>query len=558
MWDKIKEFFGISKRDKKNLEKMEPEDYMVETSTWPEGVGQSIASGVNTALHAGATIVELTPEHPTSVARHVKEELQTFIEQENLKINLHATMQLKTARAAKRDYEKVHNYLKGYLEVGDDLDCDYLNVHTSLHPSPVIGRITGVSRENMVDPLGKNMEDFVLEAAEENKELFYKIVDIHPNGTGIMQKNTYEEVSEYQQKKLESEELDDLIQMYKDKGLNEIGAREKARNDIREMANRILRTDWSNRKDLMDKGKETLRNKILDGEVSSFPMDRNVGVDELITYRIIAWKMYMEEDDIWQGICGNRDPETVEDEDVEKFVDAVAGKYVQGHIENLKDLIEKTDIKITLETPDAREREFIGYYRLVDPRNIYEVVKSIGNPLVRLCIDFEHIASHGINPAEALEEAPSRIGSVTYVSHISGAPVPGHQHKTIEKGDKGLYEMLWILRKKGFKKGYLNFERGGGGQRGQQGKEDPYQESIPILKRMAVYLEEDVPPDELPSKFYGYSDQEFKQEEAVVFSHTFDPLKGLIESPELSDTFLGKHAAVDKRMGEEWKKEEFQ
>ncbi|MFP4116048.1 MAG: sugar phosphate isomerase/epimerase family protein [Candidatus Aenigmatarchaeota archaeon] len=529
MLKSLKKFFKLPVKDRK----LEPEGYRIETSTWPEAGGENILSGISTALHSGATTVEVTGNHPSSFAPHIMRELKNFIEQENLDINIHTRIQLRIARAIRRDYERVQDYLKGYVEVAEELDSDYINVHTSSFPSPELGRVTGVSRGTTVSPDGKTAEEFIIDMAKKSEKVFSHVIDVLmdsrlPNVTHYAAEDIIREIAEERNVELDAAE-------------NEF--KRKFRDDD---------------EDLIEMIKEVLRDKFR--KVNKLPFETGSRIiDELMMYKMVAWKMYEENHPIWNKICGGEEPDEVADRNMSDLIDAVAGRYIEGHIEKLKDDLESSGVILTLETPNAEEGRFIGYYRLVDPEKIYHVVKSIGHPLVRLCIDFEHIASHGISPAKAMKEAPGGIGEVTYVVHISGEPVPGHRHKPLEKGDIDLYRMLWNLRKKGFEGGYLNFERGGGGERIQEGREDPYQDSLPNLKEIVMYLEDDTPPEELPEEFYGYTDKEFKQERATVLSHTFDPLEGLIETPELKDSLLAKYAKdTEPRMRGEgaWEREE--
>ena len=72
-----------------------------------------------------------------------------------------------------------------------------------------------------------------------------------------------------------------------------------------------------------------------------------------------------------------------------------------------------------------------------------------------------------------------------------------------------------------------------------------------------MYLEKDIPPDELPQEFYGYTNIELEQERRIIERHMFDPLKGLIETPELTDTFFGSEMARrGPRELEKWLREE--
>lgn len=514
MWKELKkeirDFFGIKDEESK---KFEPSGYKISVSGWPEQANQTISEYVSSAAHKGTDHIEISTNHPSSFTNHDIEELKYFKEQGEVKVNIHAPMSLRVARAERTDYRRVEEHMEAYIEIAKDLECDYINVHTSAYPSPEMMLPRRTRRNIMVTPDGdRNGFEFIHAEAEKDKSAALDWL-----------------VDYFYDTRLRISDRDLLNELQSKKGAEE---------------------GYEYFKNLDEAEKEKMKKELVRDSI----LERDeVPLSEFDMYRMIAWKMYEERDGIWRGICGEKDPEQLdEDGEMDKLIDAVAGKYLEGHINNWKDFLEGTDIVMTFETPDCRDRDLLGYYRLVDISRIYHVISGIGHPNFKICIDLEHIATHGLNPLEQIKKAPAGLGDDVYLVHLSSRPSPGHDHKPIEKGEKDLYEMLWNLRQKGFEGGYMVFERGGGEE------SEIWQESVPNLKEMAMLLEDEISPDELPAEFYGYTDSEFRRDEAVIHSHMFDPVQGLIETPELRDTFLGSYAIGEKRKRpEEWQKEEF-
>ncbi len=560
----IKKSLGFSEERRK----LEPEGYIVQANSWPEMAQKRILEEVSSLSQKGVSSIEITLNHPESLTPHAVREIKNFHEQEDVKVNIHASLQLRTAMAEKKSYKRVDEYMRGFIQKADEIGSSYVNVHTSLFPSPELGRMRGVMYEVMYHPDGYPIVDFLEELKDKyfDSETFEWIVRDLKKKVGVPQGGRIAEVISSNEEYLEDLVSEEEISMLKSR--MEDDPRVSSEEVTREMArNRILNELMGSRQRILMKyrekdqdfklkvEKDALREVIEEGDI-----DLERIFNEFRTYQLIGWWMYEKNDPIWRKICGKRSPKDLEEEkSMDLLVDAVAGRYIQGHVKNWNKELEGTDVVVTFETPDARESEFLGYYRLVNPKHIYRVVKAIDHSQIRLCFDFEHIATQGLNPKKILRETEDNIGEETYLVHLSSRPSPGHEHFPLQKGEHHLYEMLWELRKKGFERGYISFERGGGQGSGGEG-DQVWKQSISIVKDMAMYLEDGISPGELPIEFYGYSDKEFKRDQAVVQSNTFEPIKGLIESPQMQDTFLGKHATeTEPRMrGDGWKEEEHQ
>jgi hypothetical protein len=122
-------------------------------------------------------------------------------------------------------------------------------------------------------------------------------------------------------------------------------------------------------------------------------------------------------------------------------------------------------------------------------------------------------------------------------------------------GDIRIYKLLWLLRKSGFGKDsdvYLIYERGGG--------EDPFKQSVEVLRLMVEHLQKDINPDDLPPEFFGVkggTGGDFKRQTQIVRDHAYEPLKDLLEMPEEEWSMLSQTAIKKGKRPEQWKKGEF-
>jgi len=282
----------------------------------------------------------------------------------------------------------------------------------------------------------------------------------------------------------------------------------------------------------------------------------------------------------------------------EFYYGVVASKFLQGHIEKLvkwmedelpeilrqeveitepnkdrvkeqqDELIENLNqLSIAIENPDARDPSQGGRFLLWRPKQIYLAIKSIRENLknggskywenVLMLVDFEHLATQGVDPLEELTEMVNNKLTKNYAEIVkavhAGVPTPLHSHKPIGPEDREIvYRLLWELRKAGLGKEiktFLIFERGG--------FKDPYGGSVKALKDMKKLLEEGVEPGKLPGWFFEIPHPKYEaRQRAIIFEHTFDPIKGLLKFPEEEYTLLGSAAIKAGKRPEEWKKEE--
>lgn len=283
-------------------------------------------------------------------------------------------------------------------------------------------------------------------------------------------------------------------------------------------------------------------------------------------------------DDFWLDRAWKTAQET-NDRAFKQFWYAVVGaKYLEGHLKDalnfingplIKELKQYPDadelikiaknLKITIEIPDAREPKYAGQYILWHPKQLYAAIKTIRKTLktdkIFITIDWEHLAGHGIDPLieiDVLKKIAPDFGKYVLSVH-SNSPNPLHAHYPLELGDLEIYKLSWFLRETGFGKQnfdvYLWFERGGG--------DDPFRQSVEVLKLCAKFLEKDVPPDELPEEYFGIklTGMDYWRQRAIMLEHRFEPLKDLLEMPEEEWGMLSS-VATRKGKTKEFKKEE--
>jgi hypothetical protein len=281
---------------------------------------------------------------------------------------------------------------------------------------------------------------------------------------------------------------------------------------------------------------------------------------EKAAYYIIAKWMQENNDSLWKSIVGKhiKDEDLSKTDEIKKWVPAVSAKYIWGHFcsKEKKDypdprpLLEKYKISFIFEA-EMGEGGLEGMHRFFRPRDMIYLCKAINSKYVGVCFDFEHVLSQNINPKKEIEEISYGDAKYIKLCHL-GFPtslVPAHMPIPLGSSEQlWLYERLFELRKKGFKDGWLIFERAGA----------PRENVIIVLRLFKHYLERDIEPMKLPLEFFGMKEQgpEIARQQLAIREHALDPLKGMLVVPEEEYTFLSSEA-VKKGKAEEWKKERF-
>lgn len=240
-------------------------------------------------------------------------------------------------------------------------------------------------------------------------------------------------------------------------------------------------------------------------------------------------------------------------------VDKLEGFYSKNAFEKIEEL--KT-VFFAFENPEPMEPGREGLQRIIRAKDMHRFLQAVhsvrpqSKDYIKLVIDFNHWLSNGIDPVRELETVSNDFGSHVYITHIY-YPYPLHSHESFDIGSDAqrvLYNYHYKLKQKGFKFGYLIFERGGG-----KSPQEILKSSVIALRMIVEELMKSTPPDKLPLQFYGVSAEGFYSEErqmAVIMDHRFDPLKGLIMVPEETYRFLGRATIEKGKKPEELAKEE--
>ncbi|MFQ6009769.1 MAG: hypothetical protein ACE5J7_01460 [Candidatus Aenigmatarchaeota archaeon] len=280
---------------------------------------------------------------------------------------------------------------------------------------------------------------------------------------------------------------------------------------------------------------------------------------ERIAYLAVAKWMQSERDYLWDKIVGRILDDKTMLTKTEKWVPAVAAKYIWGHFcprkggyPDPKPILKDKRMYFCFEAPMA-ERGYEGYMRLVTLTDIYYMCEAIGSPWVGMTMDMEHMMSCNIDPKKDIENLPPKGGQRLKVVHVTVPTPMNPSHLPVPLGSEAqlyIYERLYDLRKKGFKTGWWIFERGG--------EEGLIKDTVTVMRMIKKYLEKGVDPKKLPPEFFGMDMEaaDWKTQVLKVKDHAFDPLKGLLVTPEEQMGVFGE-AAKEKGKIAEWLKEKY-
>jgi hypothetical protein len=415
------------------------------------------------------------------------------------------------------DYFHSHQRLIQHIKGCGSLGGEFVNIHPS-ETTPYIRLGKDMQPTKLVDPWGRPFRKFLeenpkilewaIEAIDKNvitaaHIIRYKNVYINDVVSEKMQKNRDKEFTEDEKKEIKREAFKRLLFDYVDSNDLEYGA-------------------------------------------------------EKTSYIIIAKWMQQNKDYLWESIVGKKIEDEKLDAKSEDWVPAVSAKYIWGHF-NPKDtgtytdpkpLLQKYGIYFVFET-QMGQAGVEGLFRLMRPRDMALLCKAIGSPWVGVCFDFEHVLSQNIEPKKEIESIPYGLASYVKVCHL-GWPTPHvPAHMPIPIGSEAhvyLYDVLFDLRKKGMKNAWFIYERASAGR----------ETTILAMRMLKKFLENDVPPKELPLEFFGMDEKgpDIRRQEVTIREHFLDPIKGMLVVPEEEYTFLSK-AATEKGKAEVWKKEQF-
>jgi len=425
--------------------------------------------------------------------------------------------------AIETEYVHAHQRLIEHINGCGKIGAEYVNVHPS-ETAPFIRLGMHLQPTRLVDFWGRSLKEFL----DDNKDILNWAVDqdfitsifMHGYASLTIKQMTEAQLIEQEKRKKENPEIQEL-----------------GEGEIEKYVREFFKTRLMN-------------------FVSS--SDLTYGSERLAYYIIAKW-MQENNDPLWESIVEKsiKDEDLPKPDETKKWVPAVSAKYIWGHFSpkekefpDPRPLLEKYKLTFVFET-QMGSGGIEGYYRLVRPRDMIFLCKAIKSKYVGVCFDFEHIMSQNIDPKKEIESIPYGFMNIIKVCHL-GFPTPHvPAHMPIPLGSKEqlwLYERLFELRKKGFKEGYLIFERGSA----------PRDQTVIVLRLLKAYLERDTDPKNLPLEFYGMKEHgpEIARQEVAIREHALDPLKGMLLVPEEEYTFLSSEA-VRKGKGEEWKKEKY-
>ncbi|MCX6819516.1 MAG: hypothetical protein NT129_05990 [Candidatus Aenigmarchaeota archaeon] len=497
-----------------------------------------------------------------------------------MRLGLHAEVgELMSLESSERRlWEQSHLRLVETVKNAADFGAEYVNIHMSARPQLLFleaqYRVTGYFHP-VVSYDGKPLST-ICDKNEKVKELAKRHLRgsvgdlaLRDNEAGYNRYLEWQSSIEKREIEKELEKLDKDPEYVMAKKLVEAGRLEaqtiqrskevQAEQEARGRARSIVNRDSPNI--IYDIWKESVNARFL------------TDAAEITAYMMVAEYMKQTGDPIWSGICGGDNVEKAYSEKHAAFNAACAAKYLEGHLTvkddpaNKKHLngmsivewLEKNNIVLGIETPEAHEG-YEALMRLFNPLDVIPLIDKLKSDKIKLCIDFEHMLSHKMKPEEIIPKLPC---DKIFLVHLT-KPIPygGTAHIPLTIGSKGqeiIYKWLYDMRKRGFKDGYLVFERGGGRSGGGKSAWEVIENSVWVIRQIVKYLEQDIAPDDLPPEFFGVAEQNketFARQMATMREHAWDPLEGLLMIPEEKHTFLSR-SALEKNKLEIWEKRKF-
>ena len=564
------------------------------------------------ALTRGANAIEIPGDVPHEITETEGEELMYIAKKQGLELLFHGSLTIPMCIPERGDWRDAHDHMQKSIRSAVHCGCTYVNFHASLNIwlelMTYAGRKLTMAfcdhEGNFISKILKENEKLREWFVKERGDLYLRDILTRDEITKMnnririeTEKWEKEELARrLQEQKIPDEVIERVIMTRSVPLLRDPEMQNKVANILEE----VRRMEVVKSSEIQEKIiEETLKEKLkAGGKWDSEELRAVVGIID--GYHIMAHYMFYTKDPIWVAMVDMykdvlkkynldySDPYWVdkawkkaEEENDKKFKEffygTVAAKYLEGHLKKILEWLEGDYIKkelkgkpklqqnarklqITIESPDARDPGHAGMHLLWSTRQLYAAIKVIRKTLktdrVWLLLDFEHVATQGVDPIKDMEEvikiAPD-IGEYTLAVHAN-APNPLHAHEPLELGDIRIYKLLYYLRITGFGKKrtvYLIYERGGA--------KDPYARSVEVLRLAAKYLEQDVKPEDLPLEYFGIKGPVaggLQRQLQIIREHAFEPLKDLLEMPEEEWGMLSSTALKKGRKPEVWKKGE--
>jgi len=570
------------------------------------------------ALTRGTSAIEIAGDVPHEVTETEGEEIRHMAKKQGIDITFHGSLTVPLDTPERGEWRDAHDHMQKSIRSAVHCGAKYVNFHSCLNIWPELMTYAGRKLTMSFCDHEGNFISKILKESERLREWFIKHRwDTYANDILTHQERLKASTrAELETTNWRKEELakrirekiklpEDQLQMLVDALLVKEVLPSELPAPIRKEITKILeelRTETANKHaELQERYlKQAIREKLAKGaKWDTEELRAIVGIVD--GAHILAHYVFFTQDPLWHEMLKfypdvaqkyRFDPSDLdsllnawkraEEENDRRFKEfyygVVGAKMVEGHTKKILEWIDKVlipkelkgkpelqkiarEIQICYESPDARDPMHAGLHILWSPRQLYATIKTIRRTLktdrVWMLMDFEHVATQGIDPIKDMEEviklAPD-FGEYVLAVH-SNAPNPLHAHEPIELGDERIYKLLWFLRKTGMGRKrlvYLFFERGGG--------KDPFQRSVEALRLVAKYLEQDIDPKELPMEFYGMKGPvagDIKRQLQIIREHAWEPLKDLLEIPEEEWTMLSQAAIRKGKKPEVWKKGEF-
>jgi sugar phosphate isomerase/epimerase len=485
--------------------------------------------------------------------------------------------------AEKKVWDQTHDRLCQAVYYAAKMGFIYVNIHSSVNPILSLSRAGEAQRFQgyfypVVGPDGRSLKYFI----DKDEDFLQNVVTPHLSEHMLRRSETWrkeagrvmKDMDEEMEKMIEDQtrqKIDSEQAYRKEHGYPPLSDVEKERI-MREVAS-IVRPQFDDSafERRMRKRAPKIWTGLKDTEIEAYQLEDG----EFGAFFIVAHHMKKHNDYLWNTIAEGKDPDDLYFENEQKFCAAVSAKYLEGHLNakshwanrilggmSIKEWCEKNKLQLLFENPEAN-RGNEGANRLFHPQHIYHAIKNVNSPYVNICIDVEHMTSHALDPDKEIPALPGDVGKYVYLWHLGQAvPYGGTAHIPINRGSNAqeqIYRWMYDIRKKGWKSGFILFERGGGRSGSGRQNYEVFEDSVLALRQIADYLEKDIPPRELPPEFYGISAANkgvWARQVVIMKEHAWDPIEGLLSVPEEKHTFLGK-SAVDKGKAQEWEKRKY-
>ncbi len=478
--------------------------------------------------------------------------------------------------AEKRIWDQTHLRLVQALKYAADFGFKYVNIHFSARPIISLGaeaqqRVMGYMYP-VVDPWGRPLQNLI----NGNSATMHEAMRHIDRRTGhIFNTDAFEEeLEKYVEEKIKQRLPGAVEEKYQEE-------LRRYPPDLPERERRMLREQ-------IQKNVEIELRRFLPREAQDDPQfvikvwlklsdtdfeKYTLSDGEFGAFAIVAHWMKERNDYLWNNIAKGANPDNLYYDDEQAYCAAVASKYIEGHVTlkanaankkylngmSIKEWCESKKLYLLFENPEANKGAE-GAYRLFHPQHYFHTIKNINSPFVKICLDVEHTVSHSIDLDTELPKLPNDFGKYVLLWHLGQAvPYGGTAHIPINRGSPAqeqIYKWMYWIRKKGWKDGYILFERGGGRSGSGRQNLEVFEDSVLALRQISKFLDMDIEPKKLPPEFFGISmnnEGVYRRQVTIIKDHAWDPLEGLLSVPEEKHTFFGK-TAVEKGKAQEWEK----